>query len=48
MVERLGVSIYDYIFLASGVIFLIIGMALIRAGKKDTLSPNATPSYKHI
>lgn len=46
VVERLGVSIYDYIFLASGVIFLIIGMSLIRAGKKDTFLTNTAP-YKN-
>jgi len=48
VVERLGVSIYDYLFLASGVAFLIIGMALIRAGKKDTILTNTAPAYKNI
>ena len=48
VVERLGVSMYDYIFLASGVIFLIIGMALIRTGKKDTLSGNNPPACKAL
>jgi uncharacterized membrane protein len=46
VVERLGVSIYDYVFLASGVVFLIIGWSLIRAGKKDIFSTNAAPGYK--
>ena len=32
VVERLGVSIYDYAFLASGAIFMAVGLALVRAG----------------
>jgi uncharacterized membrane protein len=35
VVERFGLSIYDYLFLASGVIFIIVGLLLIRSGKKS-------------
>ena len=34
VVERLGLSMFDYAFLASGVLFILIGTSLIRAGKK--------------
>ncbi len=34
VVELQGLSMYDYLFLASGVIFIIIGWSLIRTGKK--------------
>jgi uncharacterized membrane protein len=34
VVERLGISIYDYLFLASGVVFIIAGLLLIRSAKK--------------
>lgn len=37
VVERLGVSIYDYIFLGSGVLFILIGWAMIRTGR-DTVN----------
>lgn len=30
VVERLGLSGYDYLFLASGVVFILIGLGLIR------------------
>jgi len=46
VVERLGVSIYDYIFLASGIIFIIIGLLLIRSGKADTFQTNPSPTFK--
>lgn len=35
VVERLGLSMYDYIFLASGLVFIMIGLVLIKAGKND-------------
>jgi uncharacterized membrane protein len=35
VVESLGVSIYDYAFLASGVIMIGIGWSLVRASKKQ-------------
>jgi uncharacterized membrane protein len=31
VVERLGLSVYDYLFLASGVLFTVIGIWLIRS-----------------
>jgi uncharacterized membrane protein len=35
VVERLGLSVYDYVFLLSGVVFILVGMRLIRQdGKK--------------
>jgi uncharacterized membrane protein len=37
VVERLGVSVFDYAFLASGVIFILAGWAAVRSGKhRDT------------
>jgi len=38
VVERLGVSIYDYLFLASGVVFIGIGVLLIRSVQRFPLS----------
>lgn len=38
VVERLGLSVYDYLFLASGLIFIISGLLMIRAGKNYLLS----------
>ncbi len=38
IVERLGLSIYDYMFLTSGVVFIIVGLGIIRSGKKDILT----------
>jgi uncharacterized membrane protein len=43
VVERLGISVYDYLFLASGIIFLITGAILIRIGKKEA-SVNFIPA----
>ncbi|MBC7413211.1 MAG: DUF2243 domain-containing protein [Bacteroidia bacterium] len=37
VVERFGLSIYDYIFLATGVVFIMFGLLLIRAGRKILL-----------
>jgi uncharacterized membrane protein len=34
VVERLGLSVYDHLFLASGVIFIIAGMSMIRSASK--------------
>src|SRR4051812_16657025 len=37
VVERLGVSVFDYAFLASGVVFILVGWSAIRSGKhRDT------------
>jgi len=38
VVERLGLSVYDYMFLASGVLFISIGLFLIRAVQRTPLS----------
>jgi uncharacterized membrane protein len=35
VVEALGVSVYDYAFLASGVIMMVAGWRMVAAGKKD-------------
>jgi uncharacterized membrane protein len=34
VVERLGVSVYDYIFLGSGALFILFGISLIRSGNR--------------
>lgn len=36
--ERLGLSVYDYLFLASGVLLMLLGWMLIRKGVRDVLS----------
>ncbi len=46
VVERLGVSLYDYLFLASGVMFILAGLSLIRAGKADTPHSRPAPAFK--
>lgn len=46
VVERLGVSIYDYLFLGSGVLFILIGWAMIRTGRdtaNDSVPHGAEP-----
>jgi uncharacterized membrane protein len=35
VVERLGLSVYDYVFLGSGVLLIAIGLGLIRAARDD-------------
>lgn len=42
VVERLGLSVYDHIFLASAVIFMIVGIVLIRSGNKNILLSSGT------
>jgi uncharacterized membrane protein len=46
VVELHGLSIYDYLFLASGVLFILIGCSLIRAGARDRLSTHSAPAYR--
>jgi uncharacterized membrane protein len=36
VVERLGVSVYDYAFLASGFVFIVLGLSLVHAGRNDS------------
>ena len=43
VVERLGQSVYDYIFLASGALFFIAGAGLIRQGKRVLRPKLASP-----
>ncbi len=45
VVELQGLSMYDYMFLASGVLFILIGLAFIRTGAKDTVSTHVPPRY---
>src|SRR3954447_14506410 len=44
VMERLGVSAYDYAFLASGVLFMAIGWGLIHAGSADAYSRQSRAS----
>src|SRR5690606_23115725 len=37
VVELKGLSVYDYLFLASGVLFIILGLFLINMRRKDSL-----------
>lgn len=46
VVERLGLSRYDYLFLASGLLLLAAGFFLIGLGRKDTVNSNPAPAYK--
>jgi uncharacterized membrane protein len=44
VVERLGVSVYDYAFLGSGVLFILLGWRLIRADQNAAeIAPAARP-----
>lgn len=38
VVERLGTSIYDYLFLASGIVLILCGVLLIRSARRHPLS----------
>jgi uncharacterized membrane protein len=42
VVERLGISIFDYLFLVSGVLFIILGIVLIRSAANE--APAAAPA----
>jgi uncharacterized membrane protein len=35
VVERLGLSVYDYLFLASGPLFILLGIYLTKIGKRE-------------
>lgn len=43
VIERMGLSIADYAFLLSGVIFILIGGALIRIARADTPTTHPSP-----
>ena len=44
VVERLGVSAYDYAFLATGVIFMIVGAVIVRESRVATPPPGTAGS----
>jgi uncharacterized membrane protein len=46
VVESMGLSIYDYAFLGSGVLFIGIGWSMVRAGSRDGISTNPAPGYR--
>lgn len=46
VVERFGVSAYDYGFLLSGVVFVVGGWLSIRAGRRDGFNHASTPERK--
>jgi uncharacterized membrane protein len=39
VMERYGQSVYDYLFLASGVVLIVAGIMMIRAGRRDGPTP---------
>jgi uncharacterized membrane protein len=43
VVERLGVSAYDYAFVGSGVLLVVLGLTIVAAGKDDGIN-HASPS----
>lgn len=43
VVERLGLSVYDYLFLGLGLVFVLGGWSMIRAGTQDQLSTHPSP-----
>jgi len=46
VVESMGMSVYDYAFLGSGVLFTLIGWGMIRSGKRDQLTTHPAPIYR--
>jgi uncharacterized membrane protein len=46
VVERLGVSVYDYAFLGSGLVFIILGGSLVHSGTNDQLTRNPNPAHR--
>jgi uncharacterized membrane protein len=48
VVELHGLSIYDYLFLGSGVLLILIGYRLIRAGARDQLSTHPAPARSRV
>ena len=46
VVESMGLSIYDYAFLGSGVLFIIVGWSVIRSGAHDALAGQPSPPYR--
>ena len=48
VVERLGVSVFDYLFLASGVLLMLVGGSLVRAGTQDAAPMASTQSAWNV
>jgi uncharacterized membrane protein len=46
VVESMGLSIYDYAFLGSGVLFILVGWSMIRTGARDQITTHPAPSYR--
>ncbi len=46
VVESMGLSIYDYAFLGSGVVFILMGWSILRTGAKDQISTNPAPALR--
>ena len=46
VVESMGLSIYDYAFLGSGVLFILVGWSMIQTGQRDQLKTHPAPSYR--
>lgn len=46
VVERLHLSIYDYLFLASGIVFIIISLLIIKWDKSDRITSHLSPGNK--
>lgn len=43
VVERIGLSVYDYLYIATGVLFIMIGLGFIRKGRNEIFA-SATAS----
>jgi uncharacterized membrane protein len=43
VVQRMGVSVFDYAFLASGVILIVAGVAMIKSGSAESLPRGVRP-----
>ncbi len=46
VVELQGLSIYDYLFLGSGLLFLLIGWFLVRSAKNNSTTNSAAKVYQ--
>jgi uncharacterized membrane protein len=48
VVERLGLSVYDYLFIGSAVLFIIIGFLIIRLGSKEAGSKQSDAVFNEL
>ena len=48
VVERKGLSVFDYLFLAAGLLFIILGLVWIRAGRNDASLPRSIVAEESI